>query len=99
MHMIQARVKISNRTNQVLNIVKAKYNLKDKSAALDLVVAQYEEKILESRYSPEFIREMLDSENDEVIGPFENADELKAYIKSLPAVSYTHLTLPTKRIV
>ena len=49
-----------------------------------LVVAQYEEKILEPRYSPEFIKEMLDSENDEVIGPFENADELKAYIKSLP---------------
>lgn len=82
--MIQARVKISDRTNQVLNIVKAKYNLKDKSAALDLVVAQYEEKILESQYRPEFIKEMLDSENDEVIGPFENADELKAYIESLP---------------
>jgi hypothetical protein len=47
-------------------------------------VAQYEEKILEPQYSPEFIKEMLDSENDEVIGPFENADELKAYIKSLP---------------
>jgi len=82
--MIQARVKISDRTNQVLNIVKAKYNLKDKSAALDLVVAQYEEKILESQYRPEFIKEMLDSENDDVIGPFENADELKAYIESLP---------------
>ena len=82
--MIQARVKMSDRTNQVLNIVKAKYNLKDKSAALDLVVAQYEEKILESRYKPEFIKEMLDSENDEVIGPFENASELKAYIESLP---------------
>jgi hypothetical protein len=84
MHVIQARVKISDRTNQVLNIVKAKYNLKDKSAALDLVVAQYEEKILESKYKPEFIKEMLDSENDEVIGPFENANELKAYIESLP---------------
>lgn len=84
MHMIQARVKISDRTNQVLNIVKAKYNLKDKSAALDLVVAQYEEKILEPQYSPEFIKEMLDSENDEVIGPFENANELKTYIESLP---------------
>jgi len=82
--MIQARVKISERTNQILNIVKAKFNLKDKSAALNLVVSQYEEKILEPRYSPEFINEMLDSENDEVIGPFENPDELKAYIKSLP---------------
>jgi len=82
--MIQARVKMSDRTNQVMNIVKAKYNLKDKSAALDLVVAQYEKKILEPRYSPEFIKEMLDSENDEVIGSFKNADELKVYIKSLP---------------
>lgn len=82
--MIQARVKMSDRTNQVLNIVKAKYNLKDKSAAIDLIVAQYEEKILEPQYSPEFIKEMLDSENDEVIGPFKNADDLKAYIKSLP---------------
>lgn len=45
--MIQARVKLSEKTNQVLNIVKAKYNLKDKSAAIDFVVAQYEEKILE----------------------------------------------------
>jgi hypothetical protein len=27
---------------------------------------------------------MLDSENDEVIGPFENANKLKAYIESLP---------------
>jgi hypothetical protein len=84
MYVIQARVKMSDRTNHVLNIVKAKYNLKDKSAALDLVVAQYEEKILEPRYSPEFIKEILDLENDEVIGPFQNADELKAYIKSLP---------------
>jgi Protein of unknown function (DUF2683) len=82
--MIQARVKMSERTNQVLNIVKAKFNLKDKSAALNLVVSQYEEKILEPRYSPEFIDEMLDSENDDVIGPFENANELKEYIKSLP---------------
>jgi hypothetical protein len=82
--MIQARIKMSDRTNHVLNIVKAKYNLKDKSAAIDLVVAQYEEKILEPQYSPEFVKEMIDSENDKIIGPFENADELKTYIKSLP---------------
>ena len=84
MHMIQARVKISDKTNQILNIVKAKYNLKDKSAALNLDVAKLEEKILEPQYSPEFIKEMLDSENEEVIGPFKYADDLKAYIISLP---------------
>ena len=48
-HMKQARVKMSDRTNQVLNIVKAKYNLKDKSAAIELVVARYESPSTSSR--------------------------------------------------
>ena len=38
-----------------MNIIKAKYNLKDKSAAIDLVMSQYEEKILEPAFSPEYI--------------------------------------------
>jgi len=51
-HMKQARVKISDRTNQVLNVVKAKYNLKDKSAAIELVVARYESEVLEPGLKP-----------------------------------------------
>jgi hypothetical protein len=53
--MVQAKINISQRSNQLLNIVKAKYNLKDKSAAIDLVLSQYEEKILEPAFSPEYI--------------------------------------------
>jgi hypothetical protein len=82
--MAQARVNLSDNTNHVLNIVKAKYNLKDKSAAIELIAKQYEERLLEPQYNPKFIKEMLDTENDELIGPFKNADELKAYIESLP---------------
>lgn len=82
--MIQARITISDRTNHILNIVKAKYNLKDKSAALDKIVADYEEKILEPQFKPEFIKELLETENDEEIGPFKTVAELKAYIESLP---------------
>jgi len=54
-HMKQARVKISDRTNQVLNVVKAKYNLKDKSAAIELVVARYESEVLEPGLKPKYI--------------------------------------------
>jgi len=53
--MKQARVKMSDRTNQVLNIVKAKYNLKDKSAAIELVVARYESEVLEPGLKPKYI--------------------------------------------
>ena len=43
--MVQAIIKISERTNRVLNIVKAKYGLKDKSEAINLVAKEYEEEV------------------------------------------------------
>ena len=36
--MVQAMIQISKNTNQILNVVKAKYNLKDKSQAIEKVV-------------------------------------------------------------
>jgi hypothetical protein len=82
--MIQARLRISDRTNHVLNIVKAKYNLKDKSAALDKLVAEYEDKILEPQFKPEFIEEVLATEKEPLIGPFKNIEEIEAYLDSIP---------------
>lgn len=40
--MVQAMIDITESANQILNIVKAKYNLKDKSDAINLVVKEYE---------------------------------------------------------
>ena len=82
--MIQARLKISDRANHVLNIVKAKYNLKDKSAALDKLVAEYEEKILEPQFKPEFIEAVIETEKEPLIGPFKSMEEFEAYLVSLP---------------
>ncbi|MBW2973686.1 DUF2683 family protein [Candidatus Woesearchaeota archaeon] len=56
--MVQAIINIDEHTNQVLNIVKAKFGLKDKSSAIEVVVGQYEEEILEPRLKPEFIAKM-----------------------------------------
>ncbi len=44
--MVQAVINIQEETNRILNIVKAKYGLNDKSAAIELVVAEYEENFL-----------------------------------------------------
>jgi len=81
--MKQARVKMSDRTNQVLNIVKAKYNLKDKSAAIELVVARFEREMLEPELRPEYIEkmEMIHKEKPVFVG---TVDELDKFIDGLP---------------
>jgi len=52
--MVQAVIKIDENTNRVLNIVKAKFGLKDKSQAINLVVNEYEQTALEPQLRPEY---------------------------------------------
>lgn len=52
--MVQAVINIDENTNRVLNIVKAKFGLRDKSQAINLVVNEYEETVLEPKLRPEY---------------------------------------------
>lgn len=52
--MVQAIIDINEHTNRVLNIIKAKFGLKDKSKAIDVMAEQYEESILEPELRPEY---------------------------------------------
>jgi hypothetical protein len=52
--MVQAVIDIDENTNRVLNIVKAKHGLRDKSQAINLVVTEYEENFLEPELRPEY---------------------------------------------
>jgi hypothetical protein len=56
--MVNAMINISEQANQILNIVKAKHNLKDKSQAIEYVTIEYGEDILEPELRPEFIEKM-----------------------------------------
>jgi len=51
-------ININEEANRVLNIIKAKYGLKDKSEAINLVVKEYEERFLEPELRPEFIEKI-----------------------------------------
>ncbi len=82
--MVQAIINIDDRTNKILSVIKAKYGLKDESAAIDFIVAEYEEEMLEPELKPEYIEKMQKIMKEEPIGPFNTVDELKAYIESLP---------------
>ena len=53
--MVNAMINISEKANQILNIVKAKYNLRDKSEAIERVALEYGEDFLEPELRPEYI--------------------------------------------
>ena len=56
--MVQALVELDENTNRVLNVVKAKYGLKDKGEAIELVVSEFIELEGEPELKPEFIQKM-----------------------------------------
>lgn len=56
--MVQAIIDIDDSTNRILNILKAKYGLKDKSEAIDLMAKHYGESILEPELKPEYVEKM-----------------------------------------
>ncbi|MFH1316141.1 MAG: antitoxin [Candidatus Woesearchaeota archaeon] len=47
-------INIRENTNKVLNIIKAQQGLKDKSEAIDFVVNEYEQILLEPELRPEY---------------------------------------------
>lgn len=66
-NMVQAIINIDDRTNKILNIIKDKYGLKDESAAIDFIVAEYEEEMLEPELKPEFVEKMNEIMKEEPI--------------------------------
>ena len=56
--MVQALVEINENTNRVLNVVKAKYGLKDKGEAIQIVVERYIEEENEPELRPEYLEKL-----------------------------------------
>ena len=56
--MVQAVINIDEETNRLLNIVKAKYGLKDKSEAINLVTKEYGSIVLEPSLRPEYEKKL-----------------------------------------
>jgi hypothetical protein len=45
--MVKALIEINDDANRILNIVKAKFNLKDKGKAIEMIVKKYEQNFLD----------------------------------------------------
>ena len=65
--MVNALIKLNEESNRVINIVKAKYGLKDKSETINLMAREYENSLLEPQLRPEFIEKMKKRELEPTI--------------------------------
>ena len=65
--MTQALVQLTDNSNRVLNIVKAKYALKDKSEAIELVINHYVDCENEPELKPEFIERIKNAEKGKFV--------------------------------
>jgi len=80
--MVQAMIEIPDEVNQILNIVKAKHNLKTKSEAISKIVAEYGADLLEPELRPEYIEKLKRIEKEGYGRTFSSIDELRAIIES-----------------
>jgi len=56
--MVKSVITLTEKESRIINVVKAKYGLKDKSQALSIILKRYEECELEPQFRPEFIKEI-----------------------------------------
>jgi len=79
--MVQAIINIEDKTNRVLNIVKAKFGLKDKSESIDMMAEQYEKEILEPQLRPEYVDKLQRIKKEKGIR-FKSVQELRKHIEN-----------------
>jgi len=74
--MVQNIIEIGEREDRILNIVKAKFGLKNKSEAVALIAQNYEESFLEPELRPEYIEKLQKIRKGKYI-KFNSIDELR----------------------
>ncbi|MDI6888908.1 MAG: DUF2683 family protein [Methanocellales archaeon] len=62
--MVKAIVDLSEHEDRIVNIVKGKFGLRNKSEAVRLIIDEYEQEFLEPELRPEFIEKMRGREKE-----------------------------------
>ena len=77
--MVKAIVDIDEQANNVINVLKARYGLKDKSQAINEMARQYKELVLESDIKPEYLRKLKKIQKEPIIRIGSASDFQKRY--------------------
>ena len=78
--MVQSIIDIGENEDRILNIVKAKYGLKNKSQAVAFIVSKYEDAFLEPELNPEFIVKLNKIKKEKGIR-FNSISDLREHIE------------------
>ena len=65
--MPQAVISLDEHENRIVNIIKGKYGLKNKSEAITLIINQYEEEIMRPELRPEFVEKMREIQKEKPV--------------------------------
>lgn len=79
--MVQAMIEIPEEANHILNIVKARYNLKTKSEAIAKIVIECGANILEPQLRPEYLKKLKRIEEEGYGETFKSIEELRRKIE------------------
>ncbi len=79
--MVQAIIDINERTNRILNILKAKYGLKDKSQAIERMAKEYEENLLEPALKPTYVEKIRNIESKGKFSKYATMKQLRDEIE------------------
>jgi len=78
--MVQSIIDIDENEDRILNIVKAKYGLKNKSQAVAMIAKIYMESFLEPELRPEYLEKLKKIDAEKGI-PFKGINELRKIIE------------------
>ncbi len=78
--MVQAMIDVPEEVNHILNIVKARYNLKTKSEAIAKIVIECGANIIEPELRPEYLEKLKKLEREKGIS-FKSIAELRKIIE------------------
>jgi len=79
--MVQSIIDLGNKEDRILNIVKAKYGLKNKSQAVALIAKIYEDSFLEPELRPEYLKKLEKIEKEGYGETFSSIEELRNSIE------------------
>ena len=65
--MVQAVINFNEHENRVINIVKGKYGLKNKSEAIEHIINEYEKEHLEPELKPEYVEKMKERQIEDTV--------------------------------
>ena len=79
--MVQAMIEIPEEANQILNIIRARYNLKTKSEAIAKIVIECGGNILEPELRPEYLEKLAKIEKEGYSETFNSIGQLRRKIE------------------